>query len=245
MLREDLENSGDKLFKRRSYIPLILYALATIAVVIDSGSIFLFNSISWSITCMLVSLLGLFIRVATIGLVAKNTSGRNTTQGQIAESLNTTGMYSMVRHPLYLGNFFMWMGLILYVAIPWVIILSVFFFWFVYERIMLAEERFIRSKFKEAFEEWARKTPAFFPVKLRWKTGGRRFSVKKVMRREYSGILALGVSFVYLDTLKNYVKTGNPEPAMFWIVFGIICVILWLTFRSLRKWTNILESKEE
>ena len=28
-------------------------------------------------------------------------------------SLNTRGMYSLVRHPLYLGNYFMWMALVL------------------------------------------------------------------------------------------------------------------------------------
>ena len=34
----------------------------------------------------------------------KNTSGRNT-HDQVADSLNTSGIYSIVRHPLYVGNF--------------------------------------------------------------------------------------------------------------------------------------------
>ncbi|MGB8874133.1 MAG: hypothetical protein WCC75_12145, partial [Desulfobaccales bacterium] len=44
------------------------------------------------------------------GLPPRGTSGRNT-QGQVAETLNTTGIYSLVRNPLYLGNFLIWLGL--------------------------------------------------------------------------------------------------------------------------------------
>lgn len=47
--------------------------------------------------------------MATIGQVPKGTSGRNTSQ-QVADTLSTDGVYSVVRHPLYLGNFLMCMG---------------------------------------------------------------------------------------------------------------------------------------
>ena len=42
------------------------------------------------------------------GFAARNTSGRNTGQGQVADKLNTTGAYSLTRNPLYLGNALMW-----------------------------------------------------------------------------------------------------------------------------------------
>lgn len=244
MLKTHLEDTGDFLFKYRSYIPLILYVLATIALLIDEQHIFAYDSLGWNITCLVVSLLGLFIRVMTIGYIARNTSGRNTTEGQIAESINTTEMYSMIRHPLYLGNFFMWLGLILYVSIPWLIVLSILFFYILYERIMLAEERFIRNKFGEVFDQWAKTTAAFWPRRFRWIKSNKKFSIKKVMRREYSGILALSVSFVYIDLLKNYQFTGEVNVQKFWLIAGIIGVIIWFTLRSLRKWTNILESKK-
>jgi len=55
-----------------------------------------------------LSMFGFIIRAIAIGTTPKGTSGRNTKEGQVAESLNTKGIYSMVRHPLYLGNYFMW-----------------------------------------------------------------------------------------------------------------------------------------
>ena len=55
-----------------------------------------------------VSLLGEAIRIFTVGYAPRNTSGRNTITGQIADELNVTGIYSQLRHPLYLGNFLMW-----------------------------------------------------------------------------------------------------------------------------------------
>ncbi|MFW6019598.1 MAG: methyltransferase family protein [Bacteroidales bacterium] len=245
MLKKELEDSGEILFKNRSYIPLILYVLATIALLIDKDNIFIHNTLWWNITCLVISLFGLLIRALSVGNAARNTSGRNTSQGQIADSLNTTGMYSLVRHPLYLGNFFMWLGIILYVAIPWLIVLSVFFFYVLYERIMLAEERFVRQKFTDQFDSWAKTTPAFFPVKFNWKKSDRQFSIKKVMRREYSGILALSVSFAFVDFLKNLQFSGTIELNTFWIYASSIGVILWFTLRSLRKWTKVLESNKK
>ncbi|MBW6498500.1 MAG: DUF1295 domain-containing protein [Bacteroidales bacterium] len=62
------------------------------------------------VICLFFCLLGFGIRIYIVGHTPKNTSGRNTS-GQLADELNTTGVYSVVRHPLYLGNFFMWLGM--------------------------------------------------------------------------------------------------------------------------------------
>ncbi|HRS53931.1 MAG TPA: DUF1295 domain-containing protein [Bacteroidales bacterium] len=117
-LYEEFVRTGNFLFKNRSFIPLFLYVIATIAIIISPFEICTFNNVWWSMLCFAISIFGLIIRALTIGYTPAGTSGRNTKEGQIAETLNTTGMYSIVRHPLYLGNFIMWLGLILYIAIP-------------------------------------------------------------------------------------------------------------------------------
>lgn len=90
------------------------------------------------------------IRIFTIGHTSKRTSGRNTKR-QIADTLNTTGIYSVVRHPLYLGNFFMFLGVMLFAHLWWLLLIYILVFWLYYERIMFAEEAFLRKNFGDEY----------------------------------------------------------------------------------------------
>ena len=69
----------------------------------------------------------------------------------------------MVRHPLYLGNFFMWLGVAMLTENTWFSIAFVLFYAFYYERIMYAEESFLRAKFGKTYLDWAAQVPAFIP----------------------------------------------------------------------------------
>ncbi len=66
-----------------------------------------FDSHDWDLAyefmCFTVSLKGIMVRIMAIGYIPKGASGRNTRQK--ADDLNTTGMYSVARNPLYSGNY--------------------------------------------------------------------------------------------------------------------------------------------
>lgn len=151
-LQEELEKQGVWLFRYRSYLPLVVLLIGTILYLrteIYPDIFFLEETpyeIFYEMGCLLVSLLGLFIRIYTVGHTPKNTSGRNV-KNQLADYLNTTGSYSVVRHPLYVGNFLMWLGPALITGNLWFIVAFCFFYWIYYERIMFAEEQFLRKKF--------------------------------------------------------------------------------------------------
>ena len=100
MLVQEFEKQGLSLFRWRSYWPLVGLALAVWIVWLRPNP---YPELAWP--ALALGLLGLLVRIATVGYTPKNTSGRNTAEGQVAESINTQGMYSLVRHPLYLGNF--------------------------------------------------------------------------------------------------------------------------------------------
>jgi protein-S-isoprenylcysteine O-methyltransferase Ste14 len=118
-LIEEMDKSGNWLFRWRSFLPVVLYAFAAVVIVAEADTDMpLYNS-TWALICLGIAMAGQAIRAITIGYTPKGTSGRNTKEGQVAEVLNTKGIYSTVRHPLYLGNFFMWMGIILYVGNWW------------------------------------------------------------------------------------------------------------------------------
>ncbi len=243
-LIEEFDKTGNWLFKGRSYFPLALYAMA--AIVIGMGwdehlSVF-DETTAW--ICIAISLLGLFIRAIAIGYVPRGTSGRNTKEGQVAEVLNSTGIYSTVRHPLYLGNFFMWFGIIIYVGNWWFTLVCCLMYWIYYERIMFAEEFFLRGKFGQVYLDWAAKTPAFLPALSKWKSPTWEFSLKNVLKREYNGFFAIFLSMALLDIFKNYMHycftywSHIMEP--FWMKAIIVSFVIFLTLRSMKKYTRIL-----
>ena len=67
--------------------------------------------------------------------------------GRWPSTLNTSGLYSVVRHPLYLGNYLMWLGVALFSRTWWAPVIVSLVFWLYYERIMFAEEEFLRRQF--------------------------------------------------------------------------------------------------
>jgi protein-S-isoprenylcysteine O-methyltransferase Ste14 len=239
-LSEEFEKSGNSLFRKRSFIPLALFAGAALVIFFYKDEFFSFHNKWWNLACFCISMFGLIIRALTIGFTPKNTSGRNTKEGQVAETLNEKGIYSVVRHPLYLGNFFMWLGAILYVGIDWYVILCLAFFWIYYERIMFAEEQFIRMKFGDRFTAWAAKTPAFIPDLRKWEKAGVSFSLKNVLKREYSGFFGAIVSFVFINFIKNYFYEDRLFVDRKWIIAGIAGAVIFISLRTIKKYTKWL-----
>jgi isoprenylcysteine carboxyl methyltransferase (ICMT) family protein YpbQ len=190
------------------------------------------------IGCIVICLIGLAIRIYTIGHAPDNTSGRNTA-GQVAETLNQTGIYSIVRHPLYLGNFLMWLGIAFAVQNFWFVAVFVLLYWIYYERIMYAEEQFLRRKFGETFIEWAGRTPAFIPNFKLFVKPDVPFRWKKVLKQEKNGLAALFIIFSMFDIIVQLLqKSYNYNYVLYVICF--ITIILYCILRYLKKKTRLL-----
>jgi protein-S-isoprenylcysteine O-methyltransferase Ste14 len=240
-LREELERTGNWLFRWRSYLPLAL-VLPTLAAMHHPDYLAQDRSGQdvWALVCLAVSLGGLAIRVVTVGHVPRGTSGRNTHEGQVAEVLNTTGIYSLVRHPLYLGNYVIWLGISMFCALWWLTALFALGFWIYYERIMFAEEEFLRRKFAEAYLAWAEVTPAFLPKLSGWKRPALGFSVRSVLRREYPGLFAICACFFALEAYQRAVIQGQWHPNLLWTGIFLTGLVVFLTLRALKRKTTLL-----
>jgi protein-S-isoprenylcysteine O-methyltransferase Ste14 len=235
-MREEFEAAGNWLFTRRGYLPLLLFPMLLVAAWnVDAAS----PGAGWEAGCAALGLGGLALRAATVGFVPKDTSQRNSARPQ-AEALNTTGLYSVVRHPLYLGNYLMWLGVALFSRAWWAPVIASLAFWLYYERIMFAEEEFLRRRFGDDYLAWASVTPAFLPRLRGWRPPATRFSLLTVLRREHSGLLALVTSLTALKVASAHAITGRLTLDPVWGTALAVTLALCLGVRTLKHRTRLL-----
>ena len=156
-------------------------------------------------------------------------------------NFNTTGFYSIIRHPLYLGNFFMWLEPVMFIRSAWFTIVFLLVYWLYYERIIFAEEQFLRRKFGEAYDKFSEKTSAFFPFRFKWIPPKLKFSLKNVLKREYNSFVNIFVIFAVLDLFRNFYLTGRIYMTSVWLIMLIGAGIVWLIIRLVHKHTRWFE----
>jgi protein-S-isoprenylcysteine O-methyltransferase Ste14 len=239
-LREEFEATGNWMFRRRGYLPLLLFLIPLAAVLSWHAPARSHRlDLTWEGVCLLCSALGLGIRVVTVGFVPRDTSGRNTRE-HVAASLNTTGAYSLMRHPLYVGNYFMWLGVALFPRRWWSPLLVSLAFWLYYERIMFAEEEFLRRKFGAAYTRWAARTPAVIPRLARWRRPAWAFSLRAVLRREYPGLFALVACCAALEVAGDFASTGRLVLDPVWAIGFGVAALFFSVMRAVKHRTRLL-----
>ena len=238
-LKEEMERDGNWLFRWRSYLPLLLVLPIVMAMrQMDPQDHAYAIKQSWALFCLAMSFCGLGVRAFTIGYTPFGTSGRNT-HGQVAEEVNTRGIYSLVRHPLYMGNYLIWLGVSMFFMTWWLPVMFTLIYWIYYERIMIAEEEFLRRKFGDAYVQWADKTPAFIPSLKFWQRSTLPFSVRNVLKREYSGFFGIIAVFFVLEVAVQLTIEHEPVP-LHWFVIFLSGLAVYLTLRTLKRKTTLL-----
>jgi protein-S-isoprenylcysteine O-methyltransferase Ste14 len=242
-LQEEFKKTGEYFFRWRSYLPLVMAVLFILGL---AHFRYPFADhrldLAWDAGCLAVALLGQGLRFFTVGFVPRGTSGRNT-RGQVADTLNTTGMYAVVRNPIYLGNFIIWFGLSLFMKSLWFSTIIVLFFTIFYERIIFAEEAFLREKFGDAFMQWTEETPAIIPRLRNWQPPSLPFSIKSALNREYGTFFAIIVTFTVLELLAGLVNFRKLTLEAVWVKLFIFSAAFYLTIRFLKKKTKVLATE--
>lgn len=240
VLIQSIERQGSFLFRLRSYIPVPLLALLAVWVLLNPPGRIVGTS-GWLHDCMCIAVgaIGLAVRAWVGGYVPDGTSGRNT-RHQAAKTLNTSGPYSIVRHPLYLGNYFLWLGVALFTGSLVIIGLTTAWFAISYERIMAAEERFLANQFGQAFVDWARVTPAIVPRLSLWRTANLPFSFRSAARKEYSAMFGFLAALGLLELVSVIRQSGSIELDTGWQVLLGIGLVAYLVLRMLKRHTRLL-----
>ena len=142
---------GNFFFKIRSFTP-IPFILA----------LFYFAEPAWQTVTIggPFIIAGEFLRIWAVGYAGASTRAR--TLGA-ARDLVTTGPYSYVRNPLYLGNFLLSFGVCVLANVYWLIAILTIGYCFQYLPIIAVEEAYLLESCGPVYQSYRARVPRFLP----------------------------------------------------------------------------------
>jgi len=164
------------LFKKRSYTPIPL----VLAILYFSQLTFPF----WAYGGTFI-MLGELIRLSAI----RYAGGRTRTTKVGANSLCTSGPYSRTRNPLYIGNVFIYSGVVLLsggIYMFQLLAVVIFYFIFQYSMIISLEEEKLSTVFGQDYLKYKNNVPRVIPLIVPWdsKSKLKPASILKTLKTE-------------------------------------------------------------
>jgi protein-S-isoprenylcysteine O-methyltransferase Ste14 len=236
--------SGDVLFRWRGQLPFLMLPLLVLGLA-DAGlpAELPAGVRGWQIFSVAVALAGLAIRVAAIGTAPAGTSERSTTNPR-ASMLRTTGLYSLVRHPLYVGNTLTAIGLACFTTawyLPVIVALAGLLY---HERIAVREEVFLEERFGDEFREWAGRVRAMAPRWSGYVPSATPFVWRRVLGREFHGLMVIGAVTFALDLTRSALATGRPVLDPLWTTFFAGTAAVFVACSALKKFTSVFRVED-
>lgn len=188
---EDPKKSRDwrnYLFTYRSYTPIPFLLVMLVFARPTSASL---------VVGFVVAVLGESIRYWGVSYAGSETR----TTGKVGGTqLVTSGPYSYVRNPLYVGNILMYVGVgvMSNALMPWLPLVALVYFVFQYSGIVSLEEEYLAGTFSN-WDEYRAGVGRFFP-KFKPFEGGSKLkpNFPRALRSERSSLIALGSIYVVL-----------------------------------------------
>lgn len=238
MYQQEFTRSGEALFKiRGKYLRALV--IVSVAIAYFSGELGPFasdlaNQI-WFWISLGVASSGAIVRIFTSGHAALGTSGHSKKTANATE-LNTTGLYSVVRNPLYLGRILNFTGIAM-LSGSWVFGALIFLISIlVYERISIYEEEFLYKEFgKEAHAAWAKEVPFLIPRFHGWKKPKYPFWFRRCIKREEKKVVFL----ITAVAMTIFARTGFdfsqfPEGSA-WYYIWLVAMVAYAISRIMRR----------
>ena len=206
------------IFRWRSYVPL--GAVAGLGLGLWWGLAAPPSTVRfWLAGGFLLSAAGLAVRLHAVGHAPPGTSGRH--RRQHAAALNTFGIYSLLRHPLYLGNILIWAGVSLTSGWPAGAAVSTVLGALMFHSIARLEDAFLHESFGAAHEEWASVTPAFVPKPALWRPTREPFRWPRAVASEYSTLHSIGLLALLFAALRAAAEGGGVPSGTWWALFAM------------------------
>ena len=240
MYQQEMARSGKRLFAIRGSYIYVIIAIG-VAIAFTQGRPGPFHdaqaNCAWFWLSFAVAAAGAVVRIVTGGYAALGTSG-NTKKGAVAAELNTTGPYSLVRNPLYVGRILNFTGLAMLSGSAVYGAVVYFLAVLTYERISVYEEEFLREKFGEAHRVWAERVPSLLPRLTGWVAPKYPFWWRRALWRENKKLFVLATAMILYDfARRGFSPSLLPADMTWYYVYGGI-VAIELVFRILRHFTS-------
>jgi len=239
----ELARSGEALFRvRGKYLKYVTMLSVVIAYFHGTSGPFVSDSanMAWFLVSFAIASAGALWRIVTSGYAALGTSGCNKVAA-IAAELNTTGPYSLVRNPLYLGRVLNFTGIAM-LSGSWVYGALVFLVSIlVYERISVYEEEFLRKEFGEAHSRWADEVPFLMPRLRGWKKPKYPFWVRRSIKRENKKIVWLAGAVVMCDFAQRGFDPTQLPDNLAWYYIGAVTLLAYMIVRGLYHFTKTFD----
>ena len=235
----EMARDGEALFRvRGKYLKYV--SILSVIIAYFNGASGPFSSetanLAWFCFALVLALSGALLRIVTSGYAALGTSG-SSKAGAVAAELNTTGPYSLVRNPLYTGRILNFTGIAM-LSGSWVYgLITLLVSIFVYERISVYEEEFLRREFGEDHSRWADKVP-FLVLRLSgWKKPKYPFWLRRCIKREEKKIIWLLSVIAACDFAQRGFDPARLPDNLVWYYLWAIGLVAYMISRGLRYFT--------
>ncbi len=159
---------GEILFRMRDYTPIPFVIVMIIYPSVNQTSL---------LAGTLLILLGEFIRIKGVAHIGGVSRTKTYSTGR---KLITSGLFSHVRNPLYIGNFFLSVGLVVVSNVhPFFTAFFVLFFFMQYIPIVTWEESNLKNVFGKEFEDYISKVPRWIP------SFSNKYGISEVVAPDY------------------------------------------------------------
>jgi protein-S-isoprenylcysteine O-methyltransferase Ste14 len=241
-LLDQIPRSGGWLFRWRGQLPLLLLPLFLLGLwdarLPGVSPVFVR---AWQFASLAIALAGFAIRVLAVGTAPPGTSERSTTDPRAAE-LRTTGLYSLVRHPLYVGNTLTVLGFACFTTVWYLPVIVALLGVLYHERIAAREEVFLEERFGEQFVRWADRVPAMIPRFSRYVPSTTKFVWRRVLGREFHALFVVGAVLFLLDLTRSALSAGRLVFDPFWTGLFTVTAAIFLVCTILKKTTNLFRT---
>lgn len=143
--------------------------------------------------------------------------------------LSMSGPYALTRNPLYLGNFFLGLGVVVICANWILVVIYIVGYIVMYLGTIHHEETELANRFGKVYEDYCKNVPRLFPRLTPYRANERiPFDIKRVIKHhEYVTVLGVALLLSGLHLYKEiFVEKTAVSTQAGWIVFSLIVAAL-------------------